>query len=58
VRELVSEVKFACPNGCGELLKLAEFKGHQGECLEEVVVCRAYRECKGRGRRKGMGEHL
>ena len=61
MRELISEVKFGCPNvseGCGELLRLAEFQKHQGECQEEVVVCSAFRECLGRGRRKVMGEHF
>ncbi len=61
MRELISELKFACPNvteGCTELLKLPEFQRHQGQCLEEVVMCSAYRECLGIGRRREMGEHL
>ena len=61
MRELISEVKFACPNvkeGCEVLLRIAEFRGHQGECQEEVVVCSAYRECKGSGRRRVMGDHF
>jgi len=61
VRQMLAELKFDCPNaglGCGKLLELTQFEGHERECMYEVERCTAYQHCKVERMRHEVLSHI